>query len=255
MKKIICAFTLFIFVFCLSACNDNGSSDEIVSNCSNNNADNSILTPAKENLVDGITVPAEYDTIITNIINAYPWNNDEINMVSENPELSYMYRKNSALFEVGFALIDLDSNGQEELIISGVDSPFVYDLYTISEGQIVHLFDSGERYSYYLKENGYIENQWSGSAALSGHDFYKLNDGKLEFIERITMDAYYALDIGLIKDISEATDDNAFFRSKSDKEDDYELVSFDVAMNTIDNYQNSNSLVEIEYILLSEYKK
>ena len=175
-------------------------------------------------------------------------------MVLENPELSYMYRRNSELSEVGFALIDLDGNGQEELIISD-PSKFVYDLYTISNGKAVHLFDSGERYCYVLRENGIVENSWSSSAVTSGHDFYKLNDGELVFIERITLDAYHALDAGVIDDLSQANDDNCFFRSESENEDDYKLVTSDEAIKAIEIYQNANKTLNIEYTLLSEYKK
>lgn len=251
MKKLICVFILLSLFFCLSSCNVNNHSNEIASSSSENN----ISMSSKENLVNENSIPAEYHTIIKNIINAYPWNDDEINMVPENPELSYMYRRHSSLSEVGFSLIDLDGNGQEELIISGVESPFVYDLYTISNGQNVHLFDSGERYGYYLRENGCIENQWSGSSVTNGHDFYKLNNGKLDFVESVMMDVYHALDIGLIKDRSEATEDNTFFIAKSKNKNDYELVTFVEAMNTIETYQSSNALLEIEYTLLSEYKK
>lgn len=56
-----------------------------------------------------------YDQILSNIINAYPWNEDAEAVVPENPELSYLYRDSSALSEIGFALIDLDRNGQEDI--------------------------------------------------------------------------------------------------------------------------------------------
>jgi len=201
------------------------------------------------------TLPYEYNVIVSNMINAYPWNDDDITIVPENPELSYMYRRNASLSEIGFALMDLDNNGQKELIISDITKPFIYDLYTISEGEITHLFDSGERYYYLLYENGFIENGWSASAATSGQDFYKLNDGKLAFIERITMDAYHALDIGLIDDLSQANDDNCFFRSESEKEKDYKSITSDEATKAIETYQNANKPLNIEYTLLSEYKQ
>lgn len=249
MKKIICILLCLTLIFSLAACIDNSSSNDAAFDSNSNS------TTSNQNPTDLPILPIEYDVIINNIIKAYPWNDDEINMVPENPELSYMYRRNSALSEIGFALIDLDGNGQEELIISDVNSAFVYDLFTISGGKLSHLFHSGERYCYYLRENGYIENQWSGSAVTNGHDFYKINDGKLDFIERITMDAYYALEVGLIKELSEATEYNTFFISKSKKEDDYKSITFNEAMKTIETYQNANNPLEIEYILLSEYKK
>ncbi len=246
MKKTLCILLCLTLIFSLSACVDNRSSNDSVPDS------NSTTSNQKPTTLSAL--PYEYDTIINNIINAYPWNDDDMNMVLENPELSYMYRRNSELSEIGFALIDLDGNGQEELIISD-PSKFVYDLYTISNGKAVHLFDSGERYCYVLRENGIVENSWSGSAATSGHDFYKLNDGKLDFVERITLDAYHALDAGLIHNLSEANEDNCFFRSNSEDEKDYKTVSSDEAIKTIENYQNANKELEIEYTFLSDYKK
>ena len=246
MRKIISIILCLSFVFCLSACSYSNQPDN-----------NSISSDSDKIAKQEINLPllhSEYVLIIDNIVKAYPWNDDDMNMVPENPELSYMYRRNSELSEIGFALIDLDGNGQEELIISD-PSKFVYDLYTISNGKAVHLFDSGERYCYILRENGIVENSWSGSAATSGHDFYKLNDGKLDFIERITFDAYHALDAGLIHDPSEANEDNCYFRSNSEDEKDYKTVSSDEAIKTIENYQNANKELEIEYTFLSDYKK
>lgn len=201
-----------------------------------------------------VQLPHEYDMIINNIINAYPWNDDETTMVPENPELSYMYRRNSALSEIGFALIDLDNNGQKELVISDISKPFIYDLYTISEGKAIHLVDSGERYCYYLYENGYLENQWSGGVA-AGYDFYRLDGSTLDFVERITSDAQHAMDIGMISDISEANDGDFYFRSESDQPEDYKPITSEEATKIMEDYRNANQPLIIEYTLLSDYKK
>lgn len=246
MKRMISVILCLSFILCLSACSDNDQPDSTPVN-----SESSKTTEQENNLP---LLHSEYALIIDNIVKAYPWNDDDLVIVPENPELSYMYRRNTELSEIGFALTDLDGNGQEELIISD-PSKFVYDLYTISNGKAVHLFDSGERYFYTLRENGIIENTWSGSAATSGHDFYKIEDGKLVFLERITLDAYHALDKGLIKDLSETNENNSFFRSNSDDEKDYKAVSSDEATKAIDDYQNTNKALTVEYTLLSEYKQ
>ncbi len=209
-------FLICISLF-LSACSGNSATNDETDN----------ITSETEKIVASTkTLPQQYEVIINNIINSYPWNDDELTMVAENPELSYLYRKSSSLSDVGFALIDLDNNGQEELVITDINSPFIYDLYTISNGKATHLFDSGERYCYYIYENGYIKNQWSGSAVTTGNDFYKLENGVLNFVERITLDEYHALDIGLIKDISDA-DGNHFFNSKTTSVEDYKAITFE----------------------------
>lgn len=243
MRKRIfgCALFLVCISLLLSACAYKGTSNTVPSATPTEGGDNAL--------------PDAYAEIISNIIHAYPWNDGETDTVPENPELSYLYRYNSALSEVGFAWVDLDNNGQPELIIADVDDSFIYDLYTISDGEAVHLFDSGERYCYFLYENGYIENQWSGSAATSGHDFYKISDGKLEFAERIVFDAHHALDAGLIDELSQANDDKCFFTSETDQSGDYQSVTAEEARKAIETYQGTGKPFPVEYTLLSEYKK
>ena len=244
MKKSLCVL-LCAFVLCFSACGQRDQFNAQDSASENTTNQESTALPKLHN---------EYALILENIINAYPWNDNDLTMVPENPELSYMYRQNAELSEIGFALLDLDGNGQEELIISDLNK-FVYDVYTISNDKAVHLFAGGERYCYLLRENGVVENSWSGSVPTSGHDFYKLNDGKLEFIERITLDAYHALDVGVIKELTEANNDNCFFISPTDQFEDYKSVTSDEAIEKIESYQDANKELEIEYTLLSDYKK
>lgn len=200
-------------------------------------------------------MPEAYDQILQNLIKAYPWNDDDSTIVPENPELSYMYRQKENLSEVGYALVDLDQDGQAELLLGDFTTPFVFDVYTIVDGQIIHILDSGERYSYSPLENGYFKHVWSGGAALSGHDYFQLQDGKLVFLERLTMDADHALDIGLIKELTEATEDNTFFRSKTDQPEDYQLISFDEYLAAIDAWQAEHKPLTITYTPLSEYGK
>ena len=142
MKKALCILFCLTLIISLSAC--------VAASSSDNSAPDSNRTTSSQDSTLIPTLPNEYATIINNIINAYPWNDDDLIIVPENPELSYMYRRSTALSEIGFALIDLDVNGQEELIISDPNK-FVYDVYTISNDKIVHLFASGERYYYIFK--------------------------------------------------------------------------------------------------------
>ena len=200
-------------------------------------------------------MPEAYDQILQNLINAYPWNDDENIIVPENPELSYMYRHITDLSQVGYALVDLDQDGQAELLLGDLTYSQVFDVYTIADGQLVHILDSGERYSYDPLENGYFELVWSSSSATSGHDYFQLLGGELVLQERLVMDAWHALDIGLIKDISEATEDNTFFRSKTDQPEDYQLISFDEYLAAIDAWQTDHKPLTIAYTPLSEYGK
>ena len=200
------------------------------------------------------TVPYTYDEIIEMVIDAFPWEKaDPSPLIHELPDSSYMYRRHSDLSEIGYALIDLDGNGQDELIISSIDSTYVYDLYTISDGNTIHLFSSGERYTHSLYENGYIELGWSSGAACSGHDFYKLTDGNLEFLQRITLDVFYAEESGVIDELTDAGNDNTFFRSNSKNEKDYVHISDKEALDLIDSYKSSTEKLKIKYTPLTEY--
>ncbi len=88
--------------------------------------------------------------------------------------------------EVYYAFYDIDGNGIKELIIAGEAngvgvsspnfSPWNYDLYGYDGTNVVHIFpmEFGYRTNFSLYENGIIEVFYSGSAAESGVDFYKI---------------------------------------------------------------------------------
>lgn len=88
-----------------------------------------------------------------------------------------------------YAFFDIDGNGTMELIIAGGESgvsnpaffPWNYDLYGYDGTKVVHIFpemDFGYRTNFTLYENGVIEVFYSGSAAESGIDFYRIgSDG------------------------------------------------------------------------------
>ena len=83
--------------------------------------------------------------------------------------------------KVYYALYDIDGNGTRELIIGGgedASNPWNYDLYTFDGSKAVHVFpdfEFGYRSNFTLYENGIIEVFYSGSAAESGNDFYRMN--------------------------------------------------------------------------------
>lgn len=213
-----------------------------------------ITTPAATTPATTL-MPEAYYQILQNLINAYPWNDSELDIVPENPELSYLYRYQTDLSQVGYALVDLDKDGQAELLLGDMTYSQLFDVYTLKDSQLVHVLDSGERYSYYPLENGYFELIWSGSAFTSGHDFLQLQGGELVLQERLVMDGWHALDSGLIKDIEEATDANSCFRSKTNRPEDYTLITYDEFMAGISAWQAKCQSLTLTYTPLSEYGK
>ncbi len=87
--------------------------------------------------------------------------------------------------DIYYTYYDIDGNGTMELIIAGGEhsvsnptfSPWNYDLYGYDGTNIVHIFPEmsfGYRTNFSLYENGVIEVFYSGSAAESCVDFYRI---------------------------------------------------------------------------------
>lgn len=94
--------------------------------------------------------------------------------------LFYHYTMYS-LNEVGYALIDLNGDGQSELLVAPFDeaeSGMFYELYTLSDGEIIHLISAGERDRYYLAVDYSINKEGSGGALNSSTDNLRLDADK-----------------------------------------------------------------------------
>lgn len=200
-------------------------------------------------------MPLQYTTILQNIIRAFPFSSDSVNPVPENPELSYLYTRVSSLADIGFALIDLDNNGQKELIIADTKKGFICDVYTADKGKAQHIFSGGEKNYFILRENNLIENLWADSAAVSGTDFLKLSGNKLELVERFTLDATYALETGRILDASSANAENCLYKSKSYDKKDYIEINNEQMESGIETYQKSAQKLLINYTPIENYKE
>lgn len=136
-----------------------------------------------------------YDNIQAN------WEGYEPAYESEDTvEVSYLfysyfpvYNEDSAnLDTIGYQFADLDDDGIPELIVGmeGFDDYLtgvtqIIDLYTIEDGQVVHLGSSGERFGYQLCEDGSIYYWGSGGWASQGYELCELVDGELVTIETV----------------------------------------------------------------------
>lgn len=102
---------------------------------------------------------------------------------------SWVFYANWDYETLGYILRDLDGNGVEELIFGengeGGWDGIVYDLYTIVDGEVVHIFDGWERNRYYLCENGCIARESDGSAFEFSFAYYAYSGAELALIEAV----------------------------------------------------------------------
>ena len=175
-----------------------------------------------------------YDDIITEA-SAILFRSDKDNII-ENENISSIFYTHSAwddTYEIlGYTTLDLDGNGVDELIF-GENAPdaetgwdgIIYDIYTISNNQLVHVLDGWERNRYYLCEDGTIANESSGSAFNSSFTYYSYTDSSLKLKETVVMDGYY-------------DEENPWFYSTQyeDSPENSTPISEDEAQNIIQKY-------------------
>ncbi|MBR4867904.1 MAG: hypothetical protein IKU10_02000 [Clostridia bacterium] len=104
------------------------------------------------------------------------------------------YYADATLWEIGYAFLDLNQDGQAELLVGHVDhaaeNGLIYQLYTIYNGRIVSLIQPTERDSYYVTTDCTIYNEGSGGAMLNGRMDLYLEDGELKIRSGVLYDGY-----------------------------------------------------------------
>ncbi|MDE5891636.1 MAG: hypothetical protein K2H45_01800 [Acetatifactor sp.] len=124
--------------------------------------------------------------------------------VEEEPEdyydfsyIIYQYGPyHGASLGLGYLIEDIDGNGTNELIFGENDeldsawNGVIYDLYTISDGELVHVFSGGERDRYYFCENGMIANEGSDGASVSGFVYYIFEGAELHLVEAVVYNGW-----------------------------------------------------------------
>lgn len=115
----------------------------------------------------------------------------------EADEASYMweYYFDGTLADAGYCIKDLNQDGIPELLVSPVTDAadgIIYDLFTYTQGEVVHLAASGERDLFYLCTDNTIAESGSSGAFESGWDYYFVRTGErtLYRIEVVMYDGY-----------------------------------------------------------------
>lgn len=108
--------------------------------------------------------------------------------------VSSRFYQNVDYEELGYVIRDLDGDGIDELILgcNAVSHSewgnFIYDIFTIKDGQMVHILDGWERNIYQLCDDGTIYNSGSGGAGYRGYSFYDYKKGVLTRKEAISQE-------------------------------------------------------------------
>lgn len=111
----------------------------------------------------------------------------------ETPEFTYERDATNYNFMIMYAngdpdfmyyeFYDIDKNGIDELILTDGEGGRILDLYTVIDGQLVLVADSGERWSYKLNDDDTIRYRGSGGADDINETVYALEGSELVVYE------------------------------------------------------------------------
>ena len=115
------------------------------------------------------------------------------NRSAEKPDCSDEVWQYAALSEVGAKVVDLDADGQNELVIYEADPRFwqyCYDVYTIKGGKLIHLVSATSDVRYSLCKGGYVCKEWwdRSDGSFSNDEYYRIEGDKLVFLEGVSFE-------------------------------------------------------------------
>ena len=112
--------------------------------------------------------------IISLINQGYRYSSYELSEIGLSAYYSSVF---DSLSNIGYALIDLNSDGVPELVTVEKNNSRIIEVYTIYNNQLICLCQSAERYYYALSENNIIYCSGSSSASTGGISYYKYENG------------------------------------------------------------------------------
>ncbi len=132
-------------------------------------------------------IPAQYSELIQSIKEDFANGLPVYNQNTDGSQLSMYYDnshyRDNNLSGYAYAFMDLDGNGIEELLFVECSDYSIDDIWTIENGNLVHVAHGFARSLYYLTIDGQIVNEWSSGAYDSETDYYRLNVATLEKIK------------------------------------------------------------------------
>ena len=136
----------------------------------------------------GTAIPEAYQPVIAKYVTALTehWGGE----ACSNADISILVSYATYPSELGYALLDLDNDGTDELIIANdAERQVIYDLYSLVDGKLVHVFTGWDRNSYELREGYRILNIGSNGAASADYVYCHLSNGQLVTDSLIRFDA------------------------------------------------------------------
>lgn len=136
----------------------------------------------------GTAIPEAYQPVIAKYVTALTehWSGE----ACSNADISILVSYATSPSELGYALLDLDNDGTDELIIANdAERQVIYDLYSLVDGKLVHVFTGWDRNSYELREGFRILNIGSNGAASADYVYCHLSRGQLVTDSLIRFDA------------------------------------------------------------------
>ena len=136
----------------------------------------------------GTAIPEAYQPVIAKYVTALTehWGGE----ACSNADISILVSYATSPSELGYALLDLDNDGTDELVIANdAERQVIYDLYSLVDGKLVHVFTGWDRNSYELREDYRILNIGSNGAASADYVYCHLSNGQLVTDSLIRFDA------------------------------------------------------------------
>ena len=137
---------------------------------------------------NGTAIPEAYQPVIAKYVTALTehWGGE----ACINADISILVSYATSPSELGYALLDLDNDGTDELVIANdAERQVIYDLYSLVDGKLVHVFTGWDRNSYELREGFRILNIGSNGAASADYVYCHLSNGQLVTDSLIRFDA------------------------------------------------------------------
>ena len=137
---------------------------------------------------NGTAIPEAYQPVIAKYVTALTehWGGE----ACSNADISILVSYATSPSELGYALLDLDNDGTDELIIANdAERQVIYDLYSLVDGKLLHVFTGWDRNSYELREGFRILNIGSNGAASADYVYCHLSNGQLVTDSLIRFDA------------------------------------------------------------------